>query len=339
MHERIKTILCLAAIALHTGCIKKSDPPFFEKYEVLMGTVFRIKVPRSENNLSLKSFQEISRKALDKVSQLENEMSEWKNNSPISLAAAFAGIEPVNVTPDVFHVLESALMVSEETGGVFDISFRPLGWVWNVKKRKIPPTYEEIKPALRFVNYKNIVLDKEKKTLFLKQKGMQIGLGGIAKGYAAKKAGEVLETAGIHNYIINAGGDLFVKGKKGKLPWTSGIKDPEGGHTLIAKFRIKKDGAVVTSGDYENFFIYEGKKYHHIIDPRTGYPARGMKSVTVFSENPTLADAYATPFFILGYEKSLQIVKRKKNLAFIMIDDGGRIKKSPNVADFIEFFQ
>ena len=174
MHKRIKTILCPVAIALCISCVKKSDPPFFEKREVLMGTIFRIKVPRSENNLSLKSFQEISKKAFDKISQLENEMSEWKNNSPISLAAAFAGIEPVNVTPEVFQVLESALMVSEETGGAFDISFKPLGWVWNVKKRKIPPRDEEIKPALRFVNYKNIVLDKEKKTLFLKQKGSSV---------------------------------------------------------------------------------------------------------------------------------------------------------------------
>ena len=158
----------------------------------------------------------------------------------------------------------------------------------------------------------------------------------IAKGYAAGKAGDVLKLAGIDNFIINAGGDLFVSGNKKGKHWISGIKNPEG--DLFFKFNIKNDCAVVTSGGYERFFNYKGKRYHHIISAKTGYPAEGLKSVTVISKNPALADAYATSFFILGYDKALEIVKKKKGLDFIMIDADNNILKSPGINDAIEVF-
>ena len=268
---------------------------------------------------------------------LENEMSEYNSSSPLSKAIKNAGIKPIIAPPDLFHVIVLADKISKETAGVFDISFKPLGWLWNVKHRKIPPSDKEIKKALKQVNYKNIILNRIKKTLFLKQKGMHIGLGGIAKGYAAKEAANILKDSGIKNFIINAGGDLFVEGKKGSKYWTSGIKNPNNKRKIFLKFRIKKSGAVVTSGDYERYFKHKGKKYHHIIDPRTGYPATGIKSVTVFSADPTIADAYATSFFILGYERSLEITKKHKDLAFIMVDENNKIFKSPHLTKYIEF--
>ena len=172
---------------------------------------------------------------------------------------------------------------------------------------------------------------------------MHIGLGAIAKGFAAKAIGNVFKKHGINNFIINAGGDLYIEGsKKGDSNtedfWTSGVQDPDKRDNIILKFKVIRSGAVVTSGDYENFFVYNGKKYHHIIDTRTGYPATGMKSVTIFSSDPTYADAFATSFFILGYEKSLKIVEKRNDLAFIMIDENRNILKSPNVEKFVEFF-
>ncbi|MCG2725550.1 MAG: FAD:protein FMN transferase [Elusimicrobia bacterium] len=336
MSIRFLNIIALLIIFLSVSCAQKPEYGFYQKQKMLMGTIFKIKVFADKKKLNKKSFNNLAEKAFDEVSRLEREMSEWRADSPISKAAINAGIKHIAITPDIARVIDMALDISSESGGVFDISFKPLGRLWNIKKRKIPPSKKEIKKALAFVNYKNIVLDKKGMTLFLKKKGMHIGLGGIAKGYAAGRAGDILKLSGIDNFIINAGGDLFVSGNKNGEYWTSGIKNPEGG--LFFKFKIKNDCAVVTSGDYERFFVYKGKRYHHIIDVRTGYPAEGLKSVTVISENPALADAYATSFFIMGYEKALEIVKKKKGLNFIMIDSGSNILKSPDIKNAIEVF-
>ncbi|MBU2531083.1 MAG: FAD:protein FMN transferase, partial [Elusimicrobia bacterium] len=300
MFTKFLNILILSTIVFSASCVPMPEYGFYQKEKILMGTIFKIKVFADKKKLTKERFNTLAQKAFDEVSRLESEMSEWRPDSPISRAAINSGIKPVAITPDIARVVDMALDISHENDGAFDISFKPLGRLWNIKKRKIPPTKNEIEKALAYVNYTNIILDKKNMTLFLKLKGMHIGLGGIAKGYAAGKAGDILKLAGIKNFIINAGGDLFVSGNKDGEYWTSGIKNPKG--DMFLKFKVKTDCAVVTSGDYERFFIYKGKKYHHIINVRTGYPAEGLKSVTVISENPALADAYATSFFILGYD-------------------------------------
>ncbi|MCG8343065.1 MAG: FAD:protein FMN transferase [Chlorobiales bacterium] len=206
-----------------------------------------------------------------------------------------------------------------------------------MKERTSPPPPDSIRATLKHVDYTQIELDTLQNTLFLKKQGMEIGFGGIAKGYAAFRAGEVLEKYGIADYIINAGGDLYVKGKKGDRRWTSEIKDPDSKQKKpLLAFSVIKACGIATSGDYESFFVHEGTRYHHIIDLSTGYPARGAKSVTVFSEDPSKADAYATAFFILGHEHALRIVEQNPSLAFILIDDKDTIHKSPNIDEFIE---
>ncbi|WP_245527646.1 FAD:protein FMN transferase [Chloroherpeton thalassium] len=311
----------------------------YEQEKILMGTLFKIKAYYNTKDFSRAQLDSIAALSFAEVDRLEQDMSEWKPESPISMAATFSGEKPVKITPEIREVVDMALAISERTSGAFDISFKPLGQLWNVKQRTVPPTKAEIDSAAKLVNFKNIVLQPDSLTLFLKQKGMRIGLGGIAKGYAAKKAGEVLENAGIENYILNAGGDLYFSGSKNGTLWTSGIKDPDGESAPVMTFEIRKKLGIATSGDYENFFMYQGEKYHHIIDLRTGFPAKGLKSVTVFSEDPTLADAYATAFFILGYKPALQIVKQLPGLAFVMIDTENQILKSPNVAEFISEFE
>lgn len=314
------------------------DYKIYESQKILMGTLFKIKAC-AKNQITQKQFNETAEMAFAEVSRLESRMSSYNPESIISLVNKNAGIKPVKITDEILEVVGTALEISAQTGGVFDISFGPFGKLWNIKHRKAPPSKKEIEETKKLVNYKNIVLDEKNKTLFLTEKNMSIGLGGIAKGYAAQKASEILIKNGIKNFIVNAGGDLYFKGAKNKASWTSAIKDPDGKPANLLTFKVKTDMAVVTSGDYERFFIYKGKKYHHIINPNTGYPAEGIKSITVFAADPALADGYATAFFVLGYEKSLKITEKNTDIAFIMIDNKNCILKSPNVGRFVEFFK
>ena len=300
----------------------------------MMGTVMKIKAV-AEGDAEEKTEVAFD-VAFREIAELESELSEWQPASPVSEVNRKAGIEPVEVPDAVVTATQKALDIAEVTEGAFDVTFKPIGRLWNVKERTSPPPSDSIQAALNLVYYKQIELDTLQSTLFLKKKGMEIGFGGIAKGYAAFRAGKVLEKYGITDYIINAGGDLYVKGKKGKRRWTSGIQNPdkEQQKPLLA-FSVFKACGIATSGNYESYFMHEGTRYHHIIDLSTGYPARGVKSVTVFSEDPSKADAYATAFFILGYEKALRIIEQDPSLAFILIDDKGKMFKSPNIEKFI----
>ena len=320
------------------SCSKPAETlRIYEQEKVMMGTVMKIKAV-AEGDKEEKT-QEAFDAAFREISELESELSEWQPASPVSEVNRKAGIERVKVPEAVVTVTQKALDIADVTDGAFDVTFKPIGRLWDVKERTAPPPPDSIRTVLSQVDYKQIELDTLQNTLFLKKQGMEIGFGGIAKGYAAFRAGEVLEGYGINNYIINAGGDLYVKGKKGDRRWTSGIKDPDTRQKKpLLAFSVVKACGIATSGDYESYFIHEGTRYHHIIDLKTGYPARGVKSVTVFSEDPSKADAYATAFFILGHEKALRIVEQDPSLAFVLIDDKDTIYKSPNIGEFIEEF-
>ena len=313
---------------------ENKDLRIYEQEKVMMGTIMKIKVVTNSEEEKTK---EVFDAAFQEISGLESELSEWQPASPVSEVNREAGIERVKVPDAVVTVTDKALEIADITDGAFDVTFKPIGRLWNVKERTSPPPPDSIRAVLNQIDYKQIELDTLQNTLFLKKKWMEIGFGGIAKGYAAYRAGEVLEEYGITDYIINAGGDLYVKGNKGEQRWTSGIQNPDKEQTKpLLAFSVIKPCGIATSGDYESYFIYEGTRYHHIIDLSTGYPARGVKSVTVFSEDPAKADAYATAFFITGYEKALRIVEQDPSLAFIIIDDKDKLFKSPNIGAFIE---
>ena len=333
-HISLSTVLIFFITLL--SCSEPADTlRIYEQEKVMMGTVMKIKAvaggdaeAKTENAFD-EAFREIAR--------LEAELSEWQPASPVSEVNLYAGEKRVEIPDAVVTVTQKALDIAEVTDGAFDVTFKPIGRLWDVKERTAPPPPDSIRTVLSQVDYKQIELDTLRNTLFLKKQGMEIGFGGIAKGYSAYRAGEVLEGYGINNYIINAGGDLYVKGKKGDRRWTSGIKDPDTRQKKpLLAFSVVKACGIATSGNYESYFTHEGARYHHIIDLKTGYPARGLKSVTVFSEDPSKADAYATAFFILGHEKALRIVEQDPSLAFILIDDKGTIYKSPNISEFIE---
>lgn len=328
-------LLLLPLLFLFSCTGGERGPKIYEQEKVLMGTVFSFK--STADGLDEEAAEAAYAEAFREIARLESQMSEWIEESPISQVSREAGKRPVAVPEELQEVAALALEIARTTDGAFDCTFLPLGRLWDVKQRTLPPPVDSLEAARRLVDWRSVMLDRKAGTLYLGKKGMRIGFGGIAKGYAARKAGEVLERAGITDYIVNAGGDLYVSGTKAGTPWRSGVADPRRqGAPPVTSFSIRKRCGIATSGDYENYFIWKGKRYHHIIDLRTSLPAEGMRSSTVFAEDPAKADAYATAFFILGPLRALEIVRRDTTLAYILIDSSGTIHRSPNLSGFIE---
>ncbi|TNJ36877.1 FAD:protein FMN transferase [Prosthecochloris vibrioformis] len=333
----LSTVTLLFAVFLSLSACQKA-PVIFEQQEVMMGTIMKIKTAAAGR--TERETREACQEAFDEIARLEMELSEWKPETPISQINRLAGMEKATKIPaSAVEVTRSALEIATRTNGEFDITFKPIGRLWNVKERLVPPSADSIKQALSLVDYSQIELDTlaSPATLRLAKKGMELGFGGIAKGYAALQAGEVLRSRGFDDFIINAGGDLYISGTKGDRHWVSGIKNPQDpSKPPVAKFEVIADCGIATSGDYENYFTWEGERYHHIIDLSSGYPAKGMKSSTVFSVDPSKADAYATAFFIMGYEKALEVVQQDPTVAFILIDNENNLLRSPNLSTFIK---
>ena len=270
--------------------------------------------------------------AVGEVRRIENEISDWIPTTPISEVSRNAGIKPVKVPLEVFELVERAIKVSEITSGAFDISYASMDRIWKFDgSMKEMPTPEAIKKSVEKIGYKNIILDKNEHTIFLKMEGMKLGLGGIGQGYIADKIYALLLSKGCNSGLVNVSGDIFAWGKQpdGK-PWTVGIVNPMNKNKIFATFPLE-NSAVETSGSYEKFVIFDGKRYSHIIDPRTGYPAMGVVSVSVFAKQTEIADALATGIFVLGVEVGLDLVNQLKGIECIIVDDKGKTFTSKGI--------
>jgi len=268
--------------------------------------------------------------------QTELEMSEWKEDSPLSLINEHAEDRPVEVPQDLFHALQRSLDIADMTSGAFDPTWASLWDVWKFDGSAIVPTQKQIDALLPFVNWKHVILDQEKNSVYLPFGN--IGLGGIAKGVALDKARKVLLQNGFEDFMIVAGGQVLVHGSKNGKPWRVGIRDPEKEQTDYFAVLELTDTCVSTSGNYEKFFIKDDIRYHHIIDPKTGYPARGVQSVTVISQDATLADALSTALFVMGVEDGITLIESVSNAEALFIDDNNVIHQSSGFT-FNIFFQ
>ena len=270
--------------------------------------------------------------AVGEVRRIENEISDWIPTTPISEVSRNAGIKPVKVPAEVFELVERAIKVSQITSGAFDISYASMDRIWKFDgSMKEMPTPEAIKKSVEKIGYKNIILDKKEQTIFLKKEGMKLGLGGIGQGYIADKIQALLLSKGCSSGLVNVSGDIFAWGRQpdGK-PWTVGIVNPMNKNKIIATFPLE-NSAVETSGSYEKFVVFDGKRYSHIIDPRTGYPAMGVVSVSVFAKKTEIADALATGIFVLGVDVGLDLVNQLKGIECIIVDDKGKIFASKGI--------
>lgn len=270
--------------------------------------------------------------ALSEISRIEKEISSWDPESETSKIIANAGIQPLKVNRELYDLITRAVKISELTEGAFDITYASMDRIWKFDgSMNHLPTDDEIAQSIRKVGYKNIVLDPEHQTVFLKNKGMRIGFGAIGKGYAADKAKQLLISEGVNGGIINASGDLTTWGTQPDgSPWMVGITNPLNKNKVFSWFPLDNN-AVVTSGNYEKFVEFNGKKYTHIIDPRTGWPVSGLTSVTIFAPKAELADALATSVFVMGRETGIDFINQLPGMECVIVDDNGKITKSENI--------
>jgi FAD:protein FMN transferase len=270
--------------------------------------------------------------AVSEVKRIENQISDWIPTTPISEINRNAGKKAVKVDDEVFGLVQRAIKISKLTNGAFDISYASMDKIWKFDgSMTVMPTPEAIKKSVEKIGYQNIILDDLEKTIFLKQEGMKLGLGGIGQGFIADKIKALLQEKGCTSGLVNVSGDINTWGKQldGKS-WTVGIINPMNKNKVFATFPLF-DSAVETSGSYEKYVIFNGIRYSHIIDPRTGYPAKGVVSVSVFAKQTEVADALATGVFVLGVEVGLDLINQIKGIECIIVDDKGKIHTSKGI--------
>lgn len=312
----IAAILLLLAGVFASRLFKEIKP--FQKSEYIMGTIFDITAISDNDRL----LEETSKKAFDEVRRIDSLMSRYKETSEVSLVNRNAGIAPVKVGDELIEVLQEAKKISELSDGAFDVTIGPLTdlWGFDVEKNIVPPK-ERIEELRRLVNYRRLKIDASTSTVYLEDKGMMIDVGGIAKGYSIAKAMKVFADAGIKDVIINAGGNLNLRGGRKGKPWRIGIQDPRNEKKLLGKLTISEI-SVATSGDYQRYFIKDGVRYHHILDPKTGFPAKGLISATVIGNNKTSMDGFSSSVFLLGAEKGAALLKKAGLEGIILAEDG-----------------
>jgi thiamine biosynthesis lipoprotein len=276
--------------------------------------------------------------AIAEIERLEALMTTWRPDSELSRVNAAAGRTAVAVSPETFDVVREAIHASEISDGAFDITFETLHGLWKFDEDldPHPPTDAQIKAKLPLVGYRPIHLDASKRTLFLDREGTKISLGGIAKGYAVDQAARVLKEAGVTSFIAQAGGDLFTAGRKPDgSEWAAGIRDPRG-PGYFATLPVS-DHAFSTAGDYERSYVIDGKRYHHIIDPKTGRPAPLCRSVTIWAPTALLADEIDDAVFILGPDKGMALVESLEGVGAVVVDAKNNVHISKRLAGRVKF--
>jgi FAD:protein FMN transferase len=295
----------------------------------LMGNRFEISVVSSDEAWAEARIDD----AVAEIQRIEALFTTFKEDSQTNQINAQAGIAPVKVDREVFDLIQRSLRISRLTQGAFDITYGSIDkslWNFDTNMTALPDP-ATARRMVRLIDYRNVILDDTECSVFLKEKGMRIGFGGIGKGYAAEIARRLLIQKGVESGIVNASGDLTTWGNQPNgEPWTIGIADPDAKNQPFSYFNIS-NVAVATSGNYEKFVMIGGKRYSHTIDPKTGLPVSGIKSVTIISPNAEIADAMATPVTVMGVKVGLDLINQMQGMACIIIDDNNRVFTSKNI--------
>lgn len=301
----------------------------FSRVIKLMGNRFELSIVSADSDWANQIFDF----AIEEISRIEKLLTTFSPESQTNQINDAAGIFPVKVDQEIFQLIQRSIKISDLTQGAFDITYGSIDKsLWNFDRNMTAlPSKEIARQMVRLIDYKKVVLNEKEGTVFLQEKGMRIGFGGIGKGYAAEMAKRLMIKQGVENGIVNAAGDLTTWGNQpNHKPWTIGIADPNNQNLPFSYLNIS-NMAVATSGNYEKFVIIDGKKYSHTINPKTGLPISGIKSVTIIAHNAELADALATPVTVMGVKVGMDLINQIRGIACVIIDDDNKIFTSKNI--------
>jgi len=294
-----------------------------------MGNRFELTVVADDEKFANDSIEA----GIEEIKRIEKLLTTFADDSETNLVNRNAGIKPVAVSRETFNLVQRSIKISEVTQGAFDITYGSIDkrlWNFDVNMTSLPDR-DTAKQMVRLINYKNVVLDEQECTIFLREEGMRIGFGGIGKGYAADRAKYIMKQMGVESGVVNASGDLSAWGlQPNGQPWTVGIVNPDAKHEIFS-YLVISDIAVATSGNYEKYVMIGGKKYSHTINPRTGLPVTGIKSVTIITMHAEVADAMATPVMIMGISTGLDLINQMNGIEAIIIDDDNKLYTSKNI--------
>ncbi len=326
-------ILCSACRADAPAPAASAEAHRVDESRVAMGSNLTLTAWTADEPSARAAFAEV----FADFEHLDALLSVWRPGSDVLRLNAAAGVEPVKVSPETIETLDIARTVSEQTAGKFDITFGALTDVWKFDQDQDDsiPTAQQIRERLPFIDYRAVNVDRGAGTAFLTRKGMRVHLGGIGKGYAVDRAVKRLRDRGLRDFMIQAGGDLYVGGRRGDRPWKLGIADPRNANGPSFATIELGDSTFSTSGDYERFFIKNGVRYHHILDLSTGQPARGCRSVTLVSDRAVIADALAKGVFILGPEEGMKLIERIPNVEGVIVSSTNQVLVSSGLKDKI----
>jgi thiamine biosynthesis lipoprotein len=308
-----------------TGCAGGGSAPRHrvEEQRLSMGSLLHLTAWTTDEAATRAVFARI----FAEFDRLEGLLSVWREGSDVLRINAAAGQQPVPVHDDTRRVLAAARRLSETTDGTFDITFGALADVWKFDHDQDGrvPTAEEIAARLPLVDFRRVRIDDGPGTAAIDRPGMRVHLGGIGKGFAVDRAVAMLRAAGLRDFLVQAGGDMYAGGANGDVAWRLGIQDPRGAGGESFAVLDLTDATFSTSGDYERFFEKDGVRYHHILDPRTGQPARGTRSVTVVTATATLAEGLSKGVFILGPERGMALVERLPDAEAVIVTEDNRV--------------
>jgi thiamine biosynthesis lipoprotein len=288
-----------------------------ERTHMTMGSELRLTAWTSDEAVAGSAFSEV----FAEFDRLDNLMSVWREGSDIQRLNDAAGDHAVSVSREVLEALRVARQVSEWTGGKFDVTFGALSGLWKFDhdQDNVIPNRADVLKRLPLIDYRALEVDEGAGTAFLRKKGMRAHLGGVGKGYAVERSAAILRRRGLRDFMIQSGGDLYVAGRRGERPWRVGIRDPRGPADRSFAAIDLTDSTFSTSGDYERFFIKDGRRYHHILDPDLGEPAMACRSVTIVAESATLADALSTGVFVLGPTAGMELIERLPHVEGVIV--------------------
>ncbi|HXH25199.1 MAG TPA: FAD:protein FMN transferase [Vicinamibacterales bacterium] len=317
----------LLVAALCGACERPDATPapaarLVERSVVAMGSELRLSAWTADEPAARRAFDAV----VAEIERLEARLSVWRAGSDIARVNAEAGRTAVQVSAETIEILRQARQVGDWTGGKFDVTFAALSDLWRFdhdQDDRIPDP-REVEARLPLIDYRAVEIDARARTVFLPRRGMRLHLGGIGKGYAVERAAALLRARGFDDFLVQFGGDLYAGGRRGARPWRAGIADPRRPERTFAAVDLS-DETLTTSGDYERFFERDGRRYHHILDPDTGQPARGTRSVTIVARRAAVADALSTGVFVLGPAAGMALIERLPDVEGVIVTDAGDV--------------